>query len=165
MLIPFIIMFGALLITPLQIAGTAQPLVASGYILENINLAEDQVKSTTLLTGSAIQNIVSKYLSYLSPFNGFALSQINQPLLSSAVSLNSAFLFNSQITNASHQYQTVSQQSMWFSRGLVDQADLSPTLRNIYNRYLQTEPYLRALVQSPINTTLASITVLFAAAN
>jgi hypothetical protein len=133
MLIPFIIMFGALLITPLQIAGTAQPLVASGYILENINLAEDQVKSTTLL--------------------------------SSAVSLNSAFLFNSQITNASHQYQTVSQQSMWFSRGLVDQADLSPTLRNIYNRYLQTEPYLRALVQSPINTTLASITVLFAAAN
>jgi hypothetical protein len=161
MLIPFIIMFGALLVTPLQISGGTLPVVGYAYILQKINLAEDEVKSTTLITSSSIQNIINKYLSYISIFNGFTLSRDNQSFLNSSNTLNSAFLFNSQIKNFSNQYQTVSQQSMWFSKGISDAADLSQNLRNIYSRYLQIEPYLRALIQNPINTTIASISILF----
>jgi mannose/fructose/N-acetylgalactosamine-specific phosphotransferase system component IIC len=39
MLIPFIIMFGALLVTPLQISGGTLPVVGYAYILQKINLA------------------------------------------------------------------------------------------------------------------------------
>jgi hypothetical protein len=71
MIIPFMVMLGIHMVTPITILAGIQPFAAIQYILRQLAQSELQVRSANMIAGLAVQGITEKYLKVLSIFDGF----------------------------------------------------------------------------------------------
>ncbi len=67
-------MLAVLIVTPLQIASLTHPLIGSAYASLKITPVQNIRRALTLTHASAVQNIIAKYLNFISPLRGLKIS-------------------------------------------------------------------------------------------